>query len=301
MMKRRNFLTLLGGAAAWPLAARAPAQQVASKVWRVGMLDSVSREQNAANIAAFEKGLRDLGYISGHNLIIEDRSSDGHNERVHDLASDLVRLNVDVIVLRGTPQAYAAKNATGTIPVVMAAVADPVGSGIVGGLAHPGGNITGLGTFYTELQAKRVELLKEMVPGIKRMATLVNLSNPATATQWEEVQRAARILGIEVRRLDVRSIADVTRVFEMAINEGIEALSVAIDTQTYRRQIIECSAPLCCYTRPPNSARPCRSRSVVVRRVLVCDAIHDSAGKSNAIYHLREPPVVYQLGERALA
>jgi putative ABC transport system substrate-binding protein len=241
-MKRRQFITLVGGAAAWPLATRA--QQLAGKVWRIGMLETAPQEASAANLAAFERGLRELGYVVGRNLVIEYRSSDGHNERLPDLASELVRLNVDLIVLRGTPQAIAAKNATGTIPIVMANVADPVGSGIVASLANPGGNITGSSSFVTELEGKRVELLKEMVPGVKRMATIRDFSNPATTTQWEAEQAAARTLAVEIRRFDVRDAVDVTRAFATAMAEKVEALVVGVDTvtSTNRRQIVDLAA-----------------------------------------------------------
>jgi putative ABC transport system substrate-binding protein len=195
-LKRRELIAPLGGAAvAWPLVARA--QQAAGKVWRVGMLETAPQDASAANLAAFQRGLRELGYVVGRNLVIDYRSSDGHNERLPDLASELVRLNVDLIVLRGTPQALAAKNATATIPIIMANVADPVGSGIVASLAKPGGNITRSSSFVTELEGKRVELLKEMVPGVKRMATIRDFSNPATTVQWESEQAAARALAVD--------------------------------------------------------------------------------------------------------
>jgi putative ABC transport system substrate-binding protein len=240
---RRSFLTLLGGAsaAAWPLAARA---QQPRKNWRVGILDPAPEELSAANIAALQNGLRELGYLSGRDLEIDYRSTDGRYESLPDLAFELVRLKPDLILVRGTPQTMAVKKATTTIPVVMAAVADPVGSGIVSSLPHPGGNITGLSTFGTEVEAKRVELLKEMVPGLTRIGMLLNVSNSASGTQLGEVQRAARILGIEVRRLDVRNAADVGLAFETAMAEGLQALIIAIDTLilTNRGQIIRLAA-----------------------------------------------------------
>jgi putative tryptophan/tyrosine transport system substrate-binding protein len=241
-MRRRQFITLLGGAAAWPITANA--QQPAGKIWRIGMLETAPQGVSAANLAAFQSGMRELGYVLGQNLVIEYRSSDGHNERLPDLASELVRLNVDLIVLRGTPQALAAKSATDRIPIVMANVADPVGSGIIASLANPGGNITGSSSFVTELEGKRIELLKEMVPGVKRMATIRDFSNPATTAQWESEQAAARALAVEIRRFDVRDTVGVTRAFEAAIDEKVEALIVAVNTvtSTNRRQIIELAA-----------------------------------------------------------
>ena len=130
------------------------------------MLETISEALNAANVAAFRKSLRDLGYIEGQNLTIGYRSADGRAERFPEMASQLVRANVDLIVTRGTPASLAVKNATATIPVVMAAIAEPFSSGLVAGLAHPGGNFTGLSFFAAVLDAKRVELLREAVPGI---------------------------------------------------------------------------------------------------------------------------------------
>ncbi|MFZ2144779.1 MAG: ABC transporter substrate-binding protein [Xanthobacteraceae bacterium] len=146
-LKRREFITLLGGAtAAWPLVA------LAQSAYRIGVLDTTSAALNATNFDALRQGLRQHGYIEGQNLVIEYRSADGRAERFPDLAAELVRLNVDLIVTRGTPAIFAAKNATKTIPVVMAASGDPLGAGVVAGLARPGGNVTGLSAFVTELQ-----------------------------------------------------------------------------------------------------------------------------------------------------
>jgi putative ABC transport system substrate-binding protein len=153
-MRRREFIALVGGAAAWPLVARA--QQLAGKVFHIGILEPTSEALNGANLDAFRQGLHDLGYIEGQNLIIEYRSVDGHHERFSNLATDL---NVDLILARGTPAALAAKNATRTIPVVLIGVGDPVANGLVVSLAHPGANITGLSGAATELYAKRLEVL----------------------------------------------------------------------------------------------------------------------------------------------
>ena len=159
-MDRRTFVrSVAGGLLVTPLTARA---QQAGKVYRIGILEAIPASQNAANLDALRKGLRELGYVEGRNLLIEYRSADGRAERFPDLASELVRLKVDLIVTRGTPAARAAKNATETIPVVMATMGDP--RAIVASFARPGGNITGVTTFSTELTAKRIELLKELVP-----------------------------------------------------------------------------------------------------------------------------------------
>src|SRR5262249_6563030 len=157
---RRKFLAALGvAAAAWPLAARA--QQLAR---RIGMLETIPPQANAANFDALRKGLRELGYDEGRSLIIEYRSADGRAERFPALAAELVRLNVDVIVTRGTPSALAARNATRTIPIVMASVGDVIGTRLAVSLARPGGNVTGLTAINTDTEGKRLELLKEMMP-----------------------------------------------------------------------------------------------------------------------------------------
>ena len=235
-MKRREFITLIGGtAAAWPLAARA------QSAYRIGVLETTSAALNAANFDALRQGLRQHGYIEGQNLVIEYRSADGRAERFPDLAAELVRLNVDLIVTRGTPAIFAAKNATKTIPVVMAASGDPLGAGVVAGLARPGGNVTGLSAFVTELQAKRLELLREMVPRINRIAALLNMSSPAEPPQWEETKAAARTLAIEPQLLDVRKPDDLGRAFETAISQRADALVVGINvlTQANRRPVAD--------------------------------------------------------------
>ena len=169
-MRRREFITLLSGAAAaWPLIASA---QQAGKVWRIGMLDTARRELNTANVIAFQKGLRQFGFVEPENLVIEYRSADGQYERLPNLVSELLRLKVDVIVARGTVEIVAVKNATSTTPVVMTAAADPVGSGIVASLAQSGGNITGLSSLTQYLELKRYQFLKELLPGVKQVGNL---------------------------------------------------------------------------------------------------------------------------------
>jgi putative ABC transport system substrate-binding protein len=241
-MRRRDFIRLLaGGVTAWPLAANA---QQAGRVYRIGMLETVSAALNAANYDAFRRGLRELGYVEGQNLVIEYRSADGLGERFSALAGELVRLQVDLIVTRGTVAAQAAKQATSTIPVVMAAVGEPLGVGVVDSLAHPGGNVTGFSAFVTELAGKRVELAKDMFPRITRVALLNNLSNPAIPPQWEDTKKAARQLGIEAVFLDVRTSEDVPRALEAAVAQRVGALLVGIDAamQANRGQIAELAA-----------------------------------------------------------
>ena len=236
-MRRREFVIGLGyAAAAWPLATRA---QQAGKIYRIGILEPIPAAQNAANLDALRKGLRDLGYVEGRNLIIEYRSADGRAERFPDLASELVRLKVDLIVTRGTPAAQAVQNATGTIPVIMATMGGP--GAIVASFARPGGNITGVITFSTELTAKRIEILKELVPSLSRVALLHNMGNPAVPPEWEETKTAARSLGLQAELLDVRSQADLGRAFELAVRQHVDALVVGADglTQMHQQTIID--------------------------------------------------------------
>ena len=235
-MDRRTFIGgVAGGLLAAPLGARA--QQV-GKVYRVGILEPIPAAQNAANLNALRKGLRDLSYVEGRNLIIEYRSADGRAERFPDLATELVRLKVDLIVTRGTPATNAAKSATETIPVVMAAMR-PLA--VVASLAQPSGNITGVTTFSTELTGKRIELLKELVPNLSRVALLHNMGNPAAPPEWEEVKTAARSLGLQSELLDVRSQSDLDRAFELAARQRVDALVIGADglTQMHQQTIVD--------------------------------------------------------------
>src|SRR6202165_983843 len=179
---------------AWPLAARA---QQPAKTYRIGILETVVSSLNVKNIDALRRGLRELGYVENQNYILEYRSADGDGARFPLLADELVRLHVDLIVTRGTPAAQAAKNATETIPIVMAAIGEPLGVGVVASLARPGGNVTGLSAFVTELAGKRVELMKEARPSIARIGFLLNMGNPVSPPQWDANQASAKVLGIE--------------------------------------------------------------------------------------------------------
>jgi putative ABC transport system substrate-binding protein len=236
-MDRRTFIGgVAGGLIAGPLAARA---QQAGKIYRIGILEAIPAAQNSANLEALRKGLQHLGYVEGRNLIIEYRSADGRAERFPDLASELVRLKVDLIITRGTPAARAVKNATGTIPVLMATMGDP--RAIVTSFARPGGNITGVTTFSTELTAKRVELVKELVPNLSCVALLHNMSNPAAPPEWEETKTAARALGLRAELLDVRSQGDLSRAFELAVRQHVDALVIGADglTQMHQQTILD--------------------------------------------------------------
>jgi ABC-type uncharacterized transport system substrate-binding protein len=238
---RRVFLgTLASGLLAAPLV---EAQQV-GKVYRIGMLETTSPALNAANLDAFRRGLRELGYVEGQNFTIEYRSADGRRERFPDLAAELVRLKVDVILTRGTPAVMAAKNATATIPVVMAASGDPVLSGVVSSLARPGGNVTGLSAIVVEISGKRLELIREVVPGASRVAALFNMSNPNDALQWKETESAAPSLRVQLQLLDVRKPGDLAGAFDAAVKQRAGALVVGLDALTWanHRPIVDLAA-----------------------------------------------------------
>ena len=231
-MKRRAFIMLLVGAAgAWPLAARA---QQHGRVWRIGVLETTSMQLNAANFEAFRQSLRDLGYIEEQNLIIEYRSAEGRGERFADLAADLLRLNVDLIVTRGTPAVLAAKGATTTTPIVMAAMGDPLM--VVASLANPGGNITGLSGYTTGLEEKRAEVIKELVPGAVRIAGLYNMGNPVVPPLWNELQTATRKLGLMPQLLDIRKVEDIAPAFADATSQHADALIISVDALTQKNR-----------------------------------------------------------------
>jgi putative ABC transport system substrate-binding protein len=234
-MRRREFILAFGGAAAMfaplPLSA-----QSSSKVWRIGVLETTSMALNAPNFDAFRQSLRDLGYVEGQNFIIEYRSADGRGERFAELTADLLHLNVDVIVTRGTPAVLAAKKATTTTPIVMAAMGEPLM--VVASLAHPGGNITGLSGYTTDLEAKRAEVIKELVPGAVRIAGLYNMGNPVVPPQWDQLQAAARKLGMEPQLLDVRKTEDIAPAFDDAIRQRADALMVSVDALTQENRTL---------------------------------------------------------------
>jgi len=240
-MKRREFMLALGSAVAGPLLARA---QQPAKTWRIGMLETISPDLNAKNIEALKRGLRDLGYVENQNYVLEYRSADGDSERFPAFADELVRLRVDLIVTRGTPAARAAKSATESIPIVMAAIGEPLGTGVVASLARPGGNVTGLSGFVTELAGKRVELLKELRPGTSIAAFFSNMANPVVPPQWEVTRASAQALGIEVSLLDVRSTDDIPAAFETAVARRVEALLFGIEAvvQANRQLIADLAA-----------------------------------------------------------
>ena len=225
-MRRREFITLLGGAAAaWPLAARA---QQPGKLRTIGFSGQSTRSAESEWVAAFTQRLRELGWIEGRTVTIEYRWSEGRAERFVPIATEFVRLKVDVIVTSGTPQVLATKQATSVIPIVFARVGDPVANGVVASLGRPGGNVTGLSSQVDELAGKRLELLREVVPSLRRVAILANVGNPLSVMELGEAQAAAGRLGLEFDALEIRRAEDIVPAFE-AIRGRAEALYVCPD------------------------------------------------------------------------
>ena len=227
-MRRRDFIAGLAGVAGWSSKAQA---QSGFRRYRVGMLDTSPRGRNP-NFGALEQALRERGYIESQNLVFEYRSPGGHNESFAELARELVRLDVDVIVTRGTPAAFAAKAASGTVPVVMAAAGDP--RAIIG--SPPAANLTGFGASAAGAERKRVAILKELLPKCERIAALMNLSNPSRRAEWSAVEEAARALGIAPQVLDPRTAEGLERAFEFAARFAADALVVGSDTLVQTNQ-----------------------------------------------------------------
>ena len=215
----RSLLTLL---IVFALSIPAEAQQ-AKKIPRIGILTARS---GALETEAFRDGLRELGYIEGQNLVMEYRSADDRLEQLPDLAAELVRLKVDVIVTQSTPATVAAKNATKTIPIIMAGSTDPVATGVVPSLARPGGNITGVTVMNEKLAGKRLELLKETNPKVSHVAVLWNPANSGAAVVLKQTQTAAKQLSLPLESLEIRSVNDLQGVFEAATRSGANALVV---------------------------------------------------------------------------
>jgi putative tryptophan/tyrosine transport system substrate-binding protein len=235
-MKRREFITLLGSAAAaWPLAA-ARAQQP-GKVWRMGF---IAHGHEKFYDALFE-GLREYGYEEGRNLIVERRYARGQAERFQEFAAEMVRLNVDIIIVVTTPAALAVKNATTTIPIVHPNAIDPLNTGLIVSLAHPGGNLTGGAQLTAEVSAKRLEILKKVVPGLSRVAALWNSANSAIVFSWKETQGVARVLGVTLQSHEVTGPKDFAAAFAMIAEERPDALLVLQDavTMQQRSEIID--------------------------------------------------------------
>jgi putative ABC transport system substrate-binding protein len=225
-MRRREFITLLGGAtAAWPLAARA---QQPGRLPTVGFLGPLASSAMSQWTAAFVQRLRELGWIEGRTVEIEYRWGEGRSERFPEIVAELVRLKVSVIVTGGTAAVIAAKQATSVIPIVFGSVADPVGTGLVASLARPGGNVTGLSNQSADLPGKRLELLREVVPGLRRLAIMANISNPSNVLEMSEGQAAARTLGLDVVKLEIRRAEDIVPALD-SLTGLADALYVVTD------------------------------------------------------------------------
>jgi putative ABC transport system substrate-binding protein len=242
-MHRRKFIKVVAGSAViWPLGARA---QPVGKRYTIGILSAGNeRAVNPALYAAFFEALQEFGWVEGKNVVVEYRHAENRPERLPELAADLVRREVDVIAAAGTLAPLAAKQATTTIPIVMTAAGDPLGSGLVASLARPGGNVTGMSLMASDLGAKRLELLREVLPRLSRVAVLWNAANPYSLLVFEQTQAGGRTLGIEVQSLPVRGPDDFDSAFEAARGLHPDALITVEDplTASYRTPIAEFTA-----------------------------------------------------------
>ena len=230
-MRRREFITLLG-AAAWPLAARAQQAKVAT----IGLLGTGSAAAQSQWTAAFVQRMRDLGWVDGRNLTIEYRWAEGRSERFAEFAAEFVRLKVDVILTHNTPPVIAAKQATSVIPIVFATAADPVDTGLVASLARPGSNVTGLSSQTTDLASKRIELLREVVPGLRQLAFLSQPDNPYVVFDMRQAESAARRLGLETASLEIRRAEDIAPAFE-ELKGRAEALYILPDPLLFTHRL----------------------------------------------------------------
>ena len=237
-MKRREFIMLVGGAVATPLAARA--QQQSGKTARIGLLTRKTDASVSAQIDAFRQGLADLGWVEGRNIRIEHRDAEGQAERLLALAVELVGLNVDVIVTVDTPPTKAAKQATSTIPIVVAVSADPVGAGLVESLAHPGGNTTGLSLLAPETDQKTLELLKEALPKIRRVAMIFDPKNQGMMFRLRALETAAPKLAIELQSIPALNASELAGALATAATDPPDALIVLSPIYAaYRNEIVE--------------------------------------------------------------
>jgi putative tryptophan/tyrosine transport system substrate-binding protein len=224
-MRRREVITLLGGAAVWPVRARAQQPQ---KVPTIGLLGSSTPTAMSQWVTAFVQRLRELGWIEGRTVAIEYRWGEGRTERYAEIAAEFTRLKVDVIVTYASSPVVAAKEATSVIPIVFAVATDPVAAGLVASLSRPGGNVTGLSLQQVDLAAKRVELLREVVPGLRHLAIMANPGAPGAALEMAEVQTIARTLGLQTTPVEIRRAEDITPSLE-ALKGRAQALYVCTD------------------------------------------------------------------------
>jgi putative tryptophan/tyrosine transport system substrate-binding protein len=239
-MKRRDFITLFSSTAVWPFPAAA---QTSPRIPRVGFLGAGSPTLSGRNLDALRQGLRALGHVEGQTIALEIRWAEGRPERMSELAVELLRLGIDVLVVGTSQAALAAKKATQTTPIVLVAGADPVGMGLVASLSHPGGNVTGLSLSNEELSSKRVQLLKEFVPVLARVAVLKNpLLTGHTTFFWQDTEAAARKLGLELQPLEVRGVDDLELAFAAARLGNAQALIAFDDIIPYRPRVIALAA-----------------------------------------------------------
>ena len=224
-MRRREFITLLGGVAVtWPLAASAQ-----SKTPRIGFMGNSTAALEANLVDAFREGLREHGYEEGRNIVIEYRWADGKYERFPALVAELIAAKVEVIVTAGTPAALAMKKATTTVPLVMVAVGDPVGTGLVPSLARPGANLTGLSSVAPDLEGKRLQLLREVVPTLSHVAMFINSLNPFHVSSMRQARAAAQTMGIKLQLHDIRKSEDLDDAFAAIRKERPDALLILAD------------------------------------------------------------------------
>jgi len=240
-VRRRDFIKVIAGlAAAWPLAARA--QTPAGKIYRLGFLQPGKPPEPL--VEALRERLKELGYREGHNIAYEYRWAEGKNERLVELAKELVDVKVDVITTLSTPAALAAKSVTKTIPIVFTGVGDPVGAGVVPSLSHPGGNVTGISTLATELSAKRLELLKEIVPNAAPVAMVWNDTNPSMVLSAREAQNAADRLDLNLQSIGVHDLISFDAAFATIKSSKFNALLTLVDpfTREHRQRIVDFAA-----------------------------------------------------------
>jgi len=223
-VKRRDFIGGLAAAAAWPILVRA---QQPSKIPFIGFLGQSTPSAEKERAAAFVQRLSELGWVDGHNIKVEYRWGEGRTERFAEIAAEFVRLKVDLIVASGTANVAAAKRATSIIPIVFAVAGNPVANNLVASLARPGGNVTGLSTQATDLAAKRLEVLKDVVPGLNHLAIVGNVANPLAVLEITEVQQVAGTLGLRTTAMEIKSAGDISAAFKPL--EGANALYVVAD------------------------------------------------------------------------
>jgi putative ABC transport system substrate-binding protein len=244
-MRRRQFITLIGGAAAWPLAARAEQPRKNPHLCFI-TFDPGTLQSRSPRFDAFFDSLRELGYVNGQTISIDYLSAEGLDERYPDLVSECLRLKADIIAVSTTPAAQAAKRATRTVPIVMIALGDPVGTGLVESIAKPGGNVTGMSMMVPELAVKRLELLKEAVPGISRVLVLSYLADPIAPLQVAAPDRVAPSLGVTLLVRDIRTEADLAPAFDAGVREHVNGLLTTAESilVVHRVQISEFAARL---------------------------------------------------------